>query len=494
MIKRLLSISPALAVLMVFGCDDGTAVRLRYEAEHRYFKADKELGILTATPDLVTVEKIRDIAHQFRDISRFCFDASTKIDPSKNPVESREIQNLAYQSASRLSQLYFSAGVFDSSISNLQQLIDKIPLTQSQAREAYLNLGQALQSNRQWDSALSVFEHIVLEFYPPLDSTGQIVFSVFNLPTHIFRLAVYVTDSVSSQRQLTSAINYYLRFIREFPGTRLAVASHANLARLYDDIGRWELVIPELSELVDSTGALPAEIRIRIADTYAHRLNEGGKAIILYDSLLTEMPGSDTLMHSLILFKKGTTLIDQRKFADGRELLVGLKERDPRFFMQNPAAQLALARSFELEGNWSRAETEYQVLFRNYIGSEEGMNAYLHIAERFEKMGRMDEAEKWYSDALTHFNEVGVRGAGTLVEASALFYRATLFEQRRNWKEAASILESIFDKFPDSDAGRNAVNRASQISRNMLNDPAAADALDEKLRIAVAKMRQEWES
>jgi tetratricopeptide (TPR) repeat protein len=494
MTKRQFAILPVAASLLISACDDGTAVRLRYAAEQRYFKADKELGILTSRPENVTAEKIREIAVQFRDISQFCFSASTEVDPAKNPVEAREIQNLTYQSVSRLSQLYFSAGMFDSCVSNLQLLTEKIPLTESQAREAYLNLGQALQSNRQWDSAIGVYEQAVLEFYPPLDSTGQIAFSVFNLPTHIFRLAVYVSDSASSNRQLTAAINYYQRFIRESSDSKLASASHANLARLYDDIGRWEMVVPELSALVDSTGALPAEIRIRIADTYATRLNENERAVKIYDSLLNETPATDTVLRPLLIFKKAATEIDQKKYSEGRELLVDLKERNRRFYMQNPAAQLAIARSFELEGNWSRAESEYEVLFRNFIGSNEGMNAYLHIADRFEKLGRMAEAEKVYANALLYFDEVATRGAGTLLEATALYFRAELFEQRRNWKEAVVILESIFDKFPDSDSGRNAVNRASQIARNKMNDPSAANALDEKLRAAVSKMRRDWES
>ena len=480
--------------LLLSGCDnDGRAVRLRYEAEQRYFKADKELGLLTSRPELVTTGKIREVAYQFRDLSQFCYTASGAIDASHYPIESREIQNLAYQSASRLAQLYFSAGLFDSCVSGLQRLIDNVPLTPSQARESYLNLGQALQSNKQWDSALTVYETAVLEFYPPLDSTGQIVFSVFNLPTHIFRLAVFVTDSATSQGQLTSAINYYQRFIREHPGTRLAIASHANLARLYDDIGRWELVIPELSALKDSTGLLPSDIRIRIADTYALRLKQNDRAIAMYDSLLSETPETDSLLRPLLIFKKATSRIDQKRYAEGRELLVDLKKEYLQFYGQNPSAQLAIARSFELEGNWSRAETEYQVLFRNFKGSEEGMNAYLHIAERFINLGRPAEAERWYTDALAHYEEIATRGAGSLVEASALYFKATLFEQQLKWKEAMAILEGIFNKFPDSDAGRNAINRASQIARNELHDSAAATALDEKFQTAVAKMRREWE-
>lgn len=499
-----------LFVVLLTSCGDNRAGRLRYEAERALHLAEKHLKDTRIKPELVDAQTLKAITGRFGQVVEFCYQALDSIDGEASPVECRELQHLLFQSSTRLSQLFYSRRRFDTCIAILNRLSQQVQLDALQRLTAHLNLGQALQASGSWDSALVVYNGVLETFYPPVDDSGEVILSLFNLPAHIFRVVDMVGDSAAVAGKFAEAERYYLDLVAGFPDTRLAAAARASLARLYDDTGQWEKELAQLAAVLDratrgspvssvnrtlSTGPTLSPglaIQIRIADIYGAKIRDLDRALKLYDEILGDLGESDSLARPPLLFKISLVKMEQGDYAQARRMLVDLKGDYPHFFAATPMVQYAIARSFELEGNWSRAEIEYAFLIENYPGSDEAMSTYLYIADRFEKQGRRQESERWYREAEQYFDELAAVGAETGAEAKALTYKADLYRQKNDWNRSAETLLELHDKYPHSEPGRRALLRASAIYRKKLDDVAAADSLIAVLKASVADMEQGW--
>ena len=158
------------------------------------------------------------------------------------------------------------------------------------------------------------------------------------------------------------------------------------------------------------------------------------------------------------------------------------------FYGRTPPAQLALARTFEMERNWDRAEVEYSVLIESFRGSDEAMGALLYVAKHYEQAGRTDQAERWYRDAEQYYQNLARADAGGIIEAKAMSYRAELAARRQDWRGAADLLTDIYRKFSRYEVGRQALLRAAGMHRERLGQPAVADSLLGVLKAALAEI------
>lgn len=489
-----------MVVVLLLSCSDNRVVRLRYEAEKALHLAEKYLADTRIKPELADPQTLKEITDRFGEVVEFCYQALDSIDGQANPVEYRELQHLAFQSSSRLSQMFYSHQRFDTCIAILNRLLDQVQLEAPQLQTTHVKLGQALQASGSWDSALIVYNSALERFYPPVDDSGEVILSLFYLPAHIFRVVDMTGDYAATTGKFAEAERYYLDLVAGFPGSRLAIAARTSLARLYDDTEQWEKELVQLAAVLDSTSSASQTspenltIKIRITDIYGTRIKDLNRALKLYDEILNDLTESDTLVRPLVLFKISMAKMEQGSYAQARKMLVNLKRDYPSYFAVTPMVQYAIARSFELEGNWSRAETEYTFLIENYWGSDEAMSTYLYIADFFEKQGRKRESARWYRQAERYFEEAAAIGAGTVTEAKALSHMADLYRQKNDWSRSVEILLGLFDKYPQSELGQQALLKASAIYRKKLDNRIAADSLLAVLKVNITEIEQGWEN
>jgi tetratricopeptide (TPR) repeat protein len=146
-----------------------------------------------------------------------------------------------------------------------------------------------------------------------------------------------------------------------------------------------------------------------------------------------------------------------------------------------------MAETFEKEGNFDRAQTEYKFLIEKYRGSEEALAAHLHLAGLYDSLGRTAAASRWRQEAARACQELAARGGGSRQQAIALFWQARLAQQQDDWAQAAEILAGLFERFPDTEIGRRGLLRSADIYRNRLGRPEQADSLMLALRSALAR-------
>ena len=86
-----------------------------------------------------------------------------------------------------------------------------------------------------------------------------------------------------------------------------------------------------------------------------------------------------------------------------------------------------------------------------------------------------------------YFNELIQSGRGGLLEARAMLYQADLYNRNDDFNKSAEILTSIFNKYPETDPGKQALIKSINLYQKRLDNPAKADSLLELLKSTLAK-------
>lgn len=468
--------------MLMVGCSENRALSARYRAEKLFFEAERASRSVRAKPELATPELSQQLHDQYGNALQFCYRMLDSVPLSSFPIEHRELSEIAFRAATRLSQLSFVEKRYDSSVAVLQGLMARAPLTGVPNVTAHLNLGRALQAAGQWDSALSVFGYSVDHFYPPADPEGEILVGLFGLPNHIYDVLLRIGDTTAALTQAARAETYYRRLITEYPGGNIEGASHLSLASLYEKLGRFQEAVTELSDLIDTTGKVATPAQLRIASLYADKLERPEQAIEEYDRVLAGLKGRDTLQRPYILYNQALVHMHREEYDQAREILVRVKYDYPKFYERTPSLQYAIARTFDLQNNRDRAETEYKYVISGFPSSEEGLSTYLYLIEQYAREGRNSDVERYEQRAEAQYDGIIAASPGTRLAAAAMSYKAELYRRRHDWKRTTELLAEVFDKYPTSEIGFRAAIIAALIYRDDLSNAPAADALIQTLR------------
>ena len=472
-------------IILFCGCSNQTAIKSRYEIEKTFDQAEKDFDKAKSKKELSNPETVSNLQDRYRKIKNNCYQLLETMEPDEKETE--EIQYLTYQTVSRLSQFFYARKEYDSSALALEELIKKIPIKGTPLVETYINLGQSLHAAGKWDSALEVYDYAIETFYPPVEPSGSIFFKLFNLPYHIFQVTNISENSQEAQIHYEYANTYYQKLISEYSGTPLESAAHANQALLYHDKKLWTKEIEELSLIKDSSSVTQLSLNIKIADIYAEKLGKLDKALDKYNTILNTLRPEDSVIYPLANFKIAGIMMQKDKYSKARKILYDLKNNYRKFYGKNPAVQLLLARSFELENNWRRAEIEYSLLLEKFKTADESLAAYLHIINYFGETNRNDEKERWIKNAQNAYDDLIEKYPSTIMEAKALIFKADLYKQLKEWQNSIDIMLEIFEKFPGSRYSNKAILTAATIYEDELKNKDKAEELRVRLKRSLAK-------
>jgi len=485
-ISRILILAAGFAA--AFGCADNPALRLRFQAEKKLFDAEKIIAQAQVNPREAPPELVRRAGEKLSAAAEFALAALDSVSEQANPVEYRELQQIAFQAGNELNRLLYNQRRYEESIAVLTRLLSQSALAREELMVTQVNLGRTLQASGRWDSALAMYTSALETFFPPVDSRGEIVKPLFDLPAHIFAVARQVGDSVEAAYHLERAVSYYTDLAAKTSDRLLQASCRAALAGLYRETGQGQKEIAQLEQLSDTASQAYPAVRARIAEIVGFQFRDFTRAAAMLAEEQIRLGPSDTAYYPDLLFRKALIRMEQKRYGDARQILVALKRDHPRYWAMTPPAQLAMARTFELEDNWDRAEVEYHALIEGYRGSDEAMGAFLYVARRYEQLGRKDQADRWYRDAREYYAQVARYSQEGLMEARALSFQAELDSRLGNWAEAAGTLEDLYRKYGRHEIGRQALVRAAAIRRERLGQQQVADSLLTALKAGLTEI------
>lgn len=494
MSKKILAVFCLSLAVTAVSCKDDPALTYRYNAEKKFYQAERRVKDMQIRPELNTPEQIQQLRDTWNDVVLYTVDALRHVDSSADRLEFDQLSTLAQRSSVRLAQMLFTDKHYDTCVTLFSTLLNSARLTPGELMNTYVLYGEALQASGNWDSAATVYTRTLSTYNPPVDGDGNIVLNLFNVPMLMYRVADMAGDSAMADKYYHQANNYYTALIEKYPASNLATGAHGNLARLYYDTRQWQPAIDQLRHLRDTTGNVIFTSQMRIADINGIHLRRYDVALAEYDSLANALTGRDTLIKPIIMFKKSQVYVEKKQYETARRLLVELDDKYPGYYNYNPMTQITKARTFELEGNWERAETEYKFVIEQYDGTDEAMSTHLYLARHFAQNGRTAESKLWYDRADKYFDEVAAKNPGTDREAKALMFKAQMYRELKQWDSAATTLSKIYTKWPESEFGRNALLTASTVYRARLNKPQVADSLIEVFKSSFLKPDDAWKS
>lgn len=400
-----------LGCILLTACSDNEGMKYRYEAEKMLFQANKAVTKAEIKPELNPPGTTDSLRNRFAETSAFCFDALDKVDAARFPKEHNELAHLAYQSTSRLSQYLFAERKFDSCLVLMNRLAGLEGLSPFERMYATINLGQVNQAIGNWDSAVEIYSSAVETYYPPLAPNGSVVLKLFNIPAHVFSIYTQINDSAAAREHYLRAETYYRELMTQYPQSDLGLAARTTLASLYSATGQPDAAIAQLRQVTDSTGAISIPAEMQIAEILSTAKKNFSGSLEIFDRLLVRVQGlpardRNKEIEPLIMLKQAMVMLEQRRFAESRKRLDEVSDKFPRFFDAYPTAQLAKARSFDLEGNWDRAVTEYRFLIEHFAGSDEALSTYLYLERHFAGDRRPAEADRWYRQGLQDYNSL----------------------------------------------------------------------------------------
>ncbi|MEE8575650.1 MAG: tetratricopeptide repeat protein [candidate division Zixibacteria bacterium] len=487
--KIVISVLALFLGVILAGCGSEDAVTLRFEVEKLYFEAERQVRDASIRPELNDPETGHKLAIAFEEVLEASLEALPEIDGESNPIEYREVLDLAYQSVTRATQYLFAEKQFDKCLQLTHSVATLEGLTRFQVLYLSLNRAQVLQAKGEWRNAMTIYQTLVAEYYPPVLNDGKIIDKLIKLPLVMFQMSDRMNDSAGIRLQRLTAETYYGDLANELPGTEAANVARTSLAQIYSASSRFQDAISQLRQVIDTTGKVITSIRMRIADIYTSQLEKHKSALAIYDSVLVSLEQADTLMRPMVLYRRAEVFHKLKRFSDTRSELKQIGDNYPAFFASFPAPQLLKARAFDDDGNWERAETEYRFLIENFNATPEAMSAYLHLEKSCRALNREAESEHWFERAVRDFDRLS-RQRGR-VGAMALSSKADLYRQRSMWPEAVGVLTEITSRFERTVIGRQALVTAAAVYREKLNQPQKADSLMEVYKQIAATLVNE---
>ncbi|MBN2227108.1 MAG: tetratricopeptide repeat protein [candidate division Zixibacteria bacterium] len=473
--KKLFLIVGLVALIIAGGCSKDSAIQHRYHAEKLFHEAEaklKKASIQAASQDSALRDEIK--AGYLKTIA-YCWQNLDSVPGEAYPNDRRELETIAFSSVERLSRFYFAEKKYDSAGLLIDQLLtltqlDGTPLLRTRLNQAHVNMMQGKPVN-----TINIYHSLLIRFYPPVNNDNQIIMDVINLPLDVIAICRELQNDSLLTAEKISAKDYYERLIDEWPNSALATVAHGNLARLYADEKNYSAAITHLREVKDSIGGTDAEARLLIANLTAGGLKDYPSAMVIYDELITET--TDTLIRPHILMQKAVALYDSKHYVECRATINLIRDEHESYFARNSAPQKYLALAFDKEGDWERAETEYLRLIDQYATSEDAFNAYLVVAEHYEKTGNDKLTDLWYNRANDFYTRMASTYAGTSVEPSAIAFTADVARRRGQWQQAADILVGLYERFPETEIGRKAIINAAGVYTQKLNNKSRGDSL-----------------
>ena len=460
---------------LLISCSVNQNKQIQFNAERYLHRAEKIYNTAAIKPDLTDILTWSSVKSAYLKTINYCYTHLDSISVKDYREEREGLESIAFMATSRLSSIYYAEAKFDSSIIILEQLLSLTNPTDRALLSAESNLARAYHAKGDWQSGIDIYKSLIDTFYPPVDKDNKIIHEVLNLPIELFNINLKLKNITDPEKGSQSAREYYRRLIAEWPDTELQKAARRALARLYTDLSRWNDAIETLSLVRDSTGQVGVPETMKIGELYTTGKKDYTAAIGIYNQLLNRV--DDSTLLATIYTRIGIAYFDNKSYSECRATMETIKENFYSLYMSDPIPQKYIAMSYEKQGDWDRAESEYQWLITNFPDTEAAFNAFLVVADHYASLKNERLADAWYQKADEFYTRMQFKHAGTYIEASAISYRAEVARRQKKWEVAARRLEELFSRFPDKEIGYKGLINAIAIYRDKLNNKAKADSL-----------------
>ncbi len=466
--KRLAYLLLASIAISLYGCT-GVGDQNLYVIEQLHFKAEKlmerKVGI---KPELLTDADYDEMINAYLQVVR-TFELNFSDLNSKDSLTEteRKASHLAGKSLIEVAFLYDRKHDERAVIETLDGFSERFPRNRDQKALALLQLGRKHVNAGDMSRARTAWTRLLDDFYPPADTELHPNTDVLSLPVELARLYYDLEDSQQGEEQLDFAEEYYRRIIDEFRHSPLGMTTVRYLADTYMLRDRPGEAIALLETVTDSTGTIYGTAQLLIAEIYFSSLGDTAEARRRYEAIVES--DSDSLSHPQAYLQLARIEFMSGNLAECRKHAATLRDRFGDYKAIQPQVQRLVAQSFDKEGDFSRAFSEYQWLITSFPESKEALETYTYLPEFLRRNEQANLAAEWQDKALRFLSDTKSENQGTSYGLSAHSSLINLLVELEMWDESASELEMLQASYPRSAAGAQALAKAGSIYMERLN-------------------------
>jgi len=467
-------------IITISGCSQESADKIRYDMEKLSYQAKKISDRIAIQPDLSTSQDSLDLMAAYRLVLDNYF--KYRDDPlvTADSSQAREINRLAISAQARLARLYAAQRNSDSVIAAYRRIGTDIPANKEDRAGAIMALALTYRALGQLDSCVALYDRLLAEYYPPVDSLGRVNTDLMSIPLDKIKIGQSTGESSEFYHYVMEAQQYYDKLRADYPEGPLNRAAIIHTARVYALTHEWDKTLAELRNVKDSTGQIEVQALVLMANIYNGPKKDLKRGIDIYREVLERHPDSSIIGATML--RLGSALLAEKEYEECRQILADLKRRFGRIPSLVVKAQLLYAQAFEEQGRWDRALSEYQWLMENYPYTEEAFRAALHIPEHFAEAGDNKLAEIWFDRAIESYKRAAHNKQGQATELVAYTFLADAYRRTEKWNDALETLEKISIMAPGSSIGARSLYNAARVAYNELDDSARAQEYLDRLK------------
>jgi tetratricopeptide (TPR) repeat protein len=467
--KRILSF---LSVMLVTSCLTCTGVgdENLFLIEQLHYKAEKlkqkKLGI---KPELLTETDYNEMIDAYMSVVN-TFELNYGELAAKDTLSSseREASYLAGRSLIEAAFLHERKGEDSVTIEILGRFAREFPHNREQRALALLQLGRRHARTGHLDKTEAAWMELLEEYFPPADRELHPNTEILELPVTLARLYYDLQDTEKGEQHLDFAERYYLRIIDEFRHSPLGLTTIRFLADTYVLRNKPSEAITLLETATDSAGAVFGTAQLIIADIYLTSLGDTAKARERYEAVAESEV--DSLSHPQAFMQMAKLEFMHGNFPECRKHAATLKNRFERYRSLQPQVQQLVARSFDKEGDFSRAFSEYQWVLTNFPDSKEAIDTYRYLPRFLRENDQEQLAAEWHGKAVAFLSDMKQEAKGTTLGLAAHSNLINMLIESEKWSQTIRELELLQADYPLSTAGSSALARAGSIYRDKLQD------------------------
>jgi tetratricopeptide (TPR) repeat protein len=460
-------------LLSALGCSRQSPEKIRYDMEKLMFQTAKLAEKINIQPRLATAADSLALKAAQERILKYYFDHRGQVQSAPDKAIAGEMAAMAVAADVHLAQYYMSHRMVDSAIAAYRLIGTDIPAGKIEIAGASMALALTYRAMEMYDSTIALYDRILNDFYPPLDSLDRVNTDVAAIPIDKIKISQGLDDKNRTDLFTRQALDYYSRLQSEFPNNpQLARTALVNSSRVYVMTEQWDNAIARLQQVKDSTGQSDIAADVVIANIYNGPKREPDKAVTLFRRILERKP--DSMIIGSTMLRLGASLCERKEYDAGREVLADLKTKFARVPQLVATAQFYYAQSFEAEGRWDRALSEYQWLLENHPYTEEAFRAARHIPEYLTQQNDRKLTDIWFERAIEFYKNAARIKQGQPLEAIAYSYLSEIYRLTKQWTLALETLDRIHALAPRTTLGARAIYNAATVAYRQLGDSALA--------------------
>lgn len=451
--------------------------RLYYDAE----KLDnKKLGI---KPELATDDDYTEVINAYNKVVALYESKLSSLNEKDSLTENEsKAAYLAGKSLLQTARLYQMRDNTDKTREILQTYASRFPQNREFKAIALLRLGRLEEDAGNLTAAETAYLKLLDEFYPPSNPKLEPNTDVLELPVHLAGLYDDMGDDERKEYFLDYAERYYKKIIDQFKMSPLGFTTVRYLADTYVLRKRPNDAIKLLETVTDTTGEVFGSAQLLIGELYASYIGDTAEARKRFEAVAGTP--EDSILHPQALLQLAKLQFDMGNYAECRGYIATIKQRFPKYAALQSESQQILARSFDKEGDFNRAYSEYQWLITNYPESKEAIEAYRYLPPFLKQHNQNDLSREWYNKAIDYMKDVRDKDAGTYFGLKAQTCLVNIYHDLEQWDNVATELQRMQSDYPNSNASADALVKAGDTYREKLNDPERArECYEQQLKL-----------